>query len=522
MAIGTYVLRVGSWSGGTFGSLTTLTPNAVVSEVTWELNGPGSLTFEIPTDDSNATAIELIATEIQLLRNGSLIWWGVPIRIDATYDTMQVQCVGIFWYFWKRFIGNTGKVNLISNGSFEDDAPGFPGDLTKTADWTGVGCTFERVSTHKFEGTYGADLAQSVADADTFIYQNVSLTGATGTGTNYELIGWYHIRTDTYNSTLTPQEHDQAIFGRGLYIERHTAGGEIFPYYTMIGPNYGTAMGDSRRDSVSVWVPPGLTETWQVRLYAPKGDIVWDNIQLYSDEALTYNRTDQNTIISNLVDHAQDAAYGKTDLNIGYTGSATSVLRDVSWTFVDKANIGDSLLLFTKLASGLDMSIEYPTALTRNLQTYYPSKGSDKSGSYSLDQSAGQITDWKISDDGENSANAVYYISSYQGIIRDEGVAIDNTTFGGNLLEAVYDAGPDDTHAVLQEAATKRLSLVKNVARAIEITTVPQLSHIDNLAVGDTTDITISRGYISLSAVSKRLVKKTLNPQNDTMKLVFN
>ena len=129
-------------TGATYGE----TPNAVITDVVKELNGPGSFTVAIPTIDPVASLfMEPVQREIQIWRQGASVpyFWGPVVRPSATSDKITVQGQGKLWYFGHRFFGGPSfPTNYLSNPSFEGTwSAGVP------ASWSAVNCTSSQNTT---------------------------------------------------------------------------------------------------------------------------------------------------------------------------------------------------------------------------------------------------------------------------------------------------------------------------------------------------------------------------------------
>src|SRR5690242_311101 len=76
--------------------------NAKIESITWELNGWGELTFTLPVTDAQASELApsyQTRREVQVWRNGVLIWWGVYVAGSADRDVVTFTAYGLLWYF---------------------------------------------------------------------------------------------------------------------------------------------------------------------------------------------------------------------------------------------------------------------------------------------------------------------------------------------------------------------------------------------------------------------------------------
>ena len=102
-----YTVRVVQMNGTVVRTLGSCNVLSVVDE----LNGPGEATFSYPKYDpvgltGQAADVHLLDREIQVLRDGVVIHWGVPIRRQASGGTGDrvVTAPGLAWWFGRRRI----------------------------------------------------------------------------------------------------------------------------------------------------------------------------------------------------------------------------------------------------------------------------------------------------------------------------------------------------------------------------------------------------------------------------------
>lgn len=434
------------------------------------LNEGGHLRFGLHNLDPQAPTVQAIGTEIQVWRNGSLVadgGWVVPItpesEINGNTDVVEFECRGLFWYLDRRFFGDADRLNYIANGGME---------TAGLASWTAVGTTATRDTAHRINGTYAAKLVQASAGTDTYLKQSVSITG-TGVGTLLTVAGWFYVSSTGYVGTASGD--------RGLYLQR-SVGGVVneFDFAPLDSGDGGDAVQNSwQRRKVSVWVPPNATEAVEVRLYSPGGSIWWDEVELVAMDSLSYYATDQATIAGGIVAHAQDATYGKSNLNIGTSTPATGITRDRHYQHAEHANIGQALSEFPALSDGFDQSIAL-TSTTRTYTTHYPRKGTSRTA---LVWSEIVQVRW-VPVEGEQAADSIVVLGDGDGPDREEGAAVDTGAFGGVTLEEVISAETGTPIDGLDSKAAEELRIRITAAR-MEVTLGPGL-RVGSMAVGDT------------------------------------
>lgn len=468
-------------------------------QVTWELNGPGSMDFTVHNYDTTFTATDILTNEVQLWRNGTFLWWGVPVRAEATPTRVRVSCRGLLWYFSRRFIGDADRTNYLSN-------PEFNGNLTS---WTAQNTTATAVTTQRILGTHSAQLVQATAQQDAYLHQTFSITG-TAIGTLVVVVAWYRITSTGWLG--------EAINKRGLTVSRKT-GSTIHEssVYEIDGASPRDAW---QRAEVSVWVPPGTTNDIQVRLYSPGGTIHWDATSATIMESLSNYNADQTDIASQIVLHLQDTAYGKSDLAIATSTPASGVLRDRHYQHADHHSGMRALAEFTLLEDGFDFDVAV-TSTTRTFTTYYPRKGGTPS---QLDFTAARLSDWTLRIDGEAACSSITVLGDGDGPDREEGAAVDDTVFGGLILEDVIMAPPgapiDSLDARAEEALRlrKKAQVLTVVVPAVDADNA--ITYIGNIAVGDVGTPTLAEGF-STVAGNWRLVRMTLDG-SDALTLELN
>jgi hypothetical protein len=552
-----YYLATGHWAAGIWSIDAVLTPAARITSVVLELCGDESLAFSIPTDNVNAAQVQLLGREIICTRNGATIFWGFVVRATVGWASTDFQCVGMFYALRRRHYGTKPRVNLLANPSFES---GGAGDLSG---WSFENTTPATVSTHTFPARsdnpgvthFGLNLAQSAGTTDNaapaLAWQQIQLASTVGAKgiTNYHVEAWCHIRADTFQSTLNPQEFQGAYGEVGIQVVRSNAAkasighrmtpvdiaddGDAWAWMVPLAPGRQSQggqgdyqMGRSYLMTLDVPVPPGkATPTIELRLGSPKGDIVWDAIECYAEDAVAWANMKVGDIMGAMIDYAQDPAQGKTTLNLDYFGYGTGSEANFSTRFADHRAIADGIQDFVNAGYG-EWAFTFDWGGSRAFTYYANGRGSDKSATVIL-AIGSNISAISYQQDGSDSANSVVVTADQGGgAVRDAGWAVDATTFNGgggpSTWETIIAAGLADAPELLGSVAAVALAKTKNLARALEITTLPDQALIDGVDVGDKVTIqNIARGYLNLGGVW-RVVRKTLDPTTDTCRLTLN
>lgn len=451
------------------------------------LNDIPSAAFTLPIDDPKGVYCWLGTSRVQFIVDGTIWWVGEIVRPLARSDTSEVefQCRFVNWPLSRRFVGKADRTNLAVDPEMELETG-----------WTAAASGGDTVPTDTYEtstrvlGVQSLKLVSAAFGENAYATQTVSWTA--GIIDDFITVaGWFYVDPTGY---LGP-----AFENRGLYIFQDQGGASPDPGIFEIDD---THVGSWQRAETGVFVPAGTTADVEIRLYSPGGSIYWDAVSVTLMESGSYTDTDQASIIVQLVAHAQDTDYQKSNLNIGTDCPSTGVLRSRYYQHAEHAPIWDSIVEFTELENGVDVGMEWDADGTDvRLVSYYPSKGTarpllklecDANGSRG-------IASFSWSFDGERAASNVVVLGDGDGPDREEGGATDNTVFGGVILEDVlgpFTGAPIDT---LDERATAYLAALKQ-PEVLEVTTAPYFDDYlyGTLVVGDTVPVFIDRGFVQV------------------------
>jgi hypothetical protein len=523
------------------------------------LNEVESLSFDMPQTDSNSALVHEWTTEVRARVGSSIYFWGPVVRVQNDYRLMRVQCQGIFAYFRKRFLSYAGRSpQLLVNGYFENTTgQTFTNGVgsTNPFGWTPYLFTLQNglqtqggpwsrpVSTHKFGGSYGVRIENNTEGQDMWLGQTVTVTTG-ATDERYVLSGDLHICTDSVTGPLGP--FTEASQGRGLCAFVRPQGASVTTPPTaeavyFVGPMYGHQPGQSyssgnqynARPSRSFIVPKNGTWDIDVRLYAPRGSIVWDNVELRRDPVYSSNLgTDLREVILDILTLAQDTTLGKSSLNITATGVTfplTGITRTASFAYGDRLQVLGVLQSFTNMRDGVDMWFTYGET-SRYLNGTRQNVHADGRGrgsvlpAYAIELGT-HIADYTVSGDGEQTANAITVISDPSpgnGILPTEGVYVDTSTLGGLVLEEVLTVDSGMSRDAVDALARRRWDVVSSTPQIITVRLVPGTGHELNVWPGDVIPVTIQRGNINLNAAYKRVVEKQVDPTSGVVTLTLN
>lgn len=493
---GAYQVYVVDKDGFQFGQLA----NGDLAPPSWELNGIGAVSGTIPTTEPTAALLQF-GREIQIWRDGAVIWWGPIVRLDVNLWETTWRCAGLAWYFKRRFLGKADRTNLLVNGNFEDGETG----------WTFNNVTHSADTTHFVEGTHALKLTGLTTEGENWakqIYTHTEASFPFPVGDFLTLNARLWVASSGY---VAP-----ALGLRGLFAEHRNAAGETLNVYIATPPLDDDLPQDQWNEN-EVGLPNVCAgDTVDVRLYAPNGSCWWDLATLTAMESLSFGwqePVELADIIEGIVLYAQDRfvfTHGKSDLLIDFAWVGGTIMHTpIAWQFVEHRNIGDILNEFVR-SGQLDMSVAI-TATTRTFIAHNPRKGSYKSGdTLELDVNISTFT-WSF--DGEAAATDVVVTGPGDGPDRPEGGATDPAAFGGLTLELVESAPDGVTIGELDTAAAEILRVARH-PEIIEATGYPHSPLIGDLVEGDTVPVVIPLGWVDITA-DYRVVKWSLNPKTD-------
>lgn len=474
----------------------TLVDAADIQPIRDVLNSFGSTGFTLHNFDPLAPQVEDLS-EVQVWRDGSHLWTGVVVTSDSTWepgrDQTSFEVRGLPWYLWRRLYGNADRTNYAANPEFESG----------TSSWTATGTTFTVNSTKRKTGTSSAHLQSAVVAADRYISQVVAIP-ANGVGNLVTLVGWFWIEPGTWTGGAYEE--------RGLFLQRIDSLG-VPQEFDFDAIDDDTPRGAWQRAKTTVWLPPNVSETVQMRLYSPAATIRWDAVSLTLMESVSHYDTDQSAIAAASVVHAQDPVYGKSSLLIGTSTPATGVKRDRHYQHAEHGSIGGALTEFPSLDDGFDWSVE-TTGTTRTFTTHFPHKGTARSAF-----AESEFTKVRLVFDGESAASSVVVGGDADGPDREEGEAVDTLAFDGLILEDWSKSPTGAEIDSLDARAAEKLRVLKN-PQVLEATLAPGL-RIGSWVPGDTATIVIDHGRLQVAG-SWRCIETAIDPHTDQLSFKAN
>lgn len=479
------------------------TPNCNIGPLEWDLHGPSTASFSLPTSHANAALVGA-KEEVQFWRNGSCIWWGYVERADIDDREARFQCAGLPRYFDFRQFGKANRDNLLTNPQFESDGTG----------WTASGVTATYPTDIKILGSKSARLEQATEGVDTYLQQVVTVTSGS-IGELMTLAAWFQVGVFGWNGP--------AYGNRGLYLELSDGTSRAVEYVEI---DDFTPRGTWTRAEVTIWIPPLVTWDVVCRLYAPSTFIWWDACSLTKMESFSHYQTDQASIVAAMVDYAQDRGpfvHGKSDLLINATAATcppTGIVRDYHQQFAEHQNIGRSIADFGDIDDGVDFSVEH-TGTVRNFHTWYPARGTNRTATVTITdaQLVAGSNGWRF--DGEQAASSVVVVGDGDGPDREEGGAIDSSLFGSTTFETVISARPNTPIDRLGPLATEALQAFKRPESAVVTVAEPEKLLLELVHPGDTITADVDQGALQITG-AWRVVAKRFEPVTEALTFELN
>ncbi|MFF0903995.1 UNVERIFIED_CONTAM: hypothetical protein RF653_10005 [Kocuria sp. CPCC 205316] len=490
------------------------------------LSAPGSFRFSVPVSDPQARRLRPGAREVLVWMGEKTVWEGRVVfrRLSDDLTRYEIDCEGLLSYFEHRVFGKAGRTNLLVNGSF---------DTGNLQGWQAEGVTANVVTEWgaKPGQKYQANLWQAVPGVDTFLRQTITVSG----GHLLTLSAWFHLRGDA-------EWAGPALDGRGLYVERRTPDGSTVEDSQYFAITDETRRGVFERATLTIDTPPGRNSILDVRLYAPAfvnpnptpprppGGIIWDQVSVTAMESSSWSHADMATIINGIVAHAQDPAYGKSNLNITPNAAPTGVYLDRAYQHAEHDEILDALTEFPD-AGLCDIQVRSTNhGASRFLDIHYPKRGVDRTATYTfeLDAEGGIRKLVSLEEDGTKIKNAIIMQGEGSGPERDEASAVDTSKTDGIVYEAVEQSDVGANHDLLPSLAAEA------VARNLKAPLVPQvaldLSWAGKLNVGDWVSVYLDINGINDDAgsdssniyVKCRIVELAYDVENDLLLVTFN
>ena len=504
----TWALKVVTPAGTVAGSFTEFE----ITEVTWELNGWGSATFRIATRDPAAPLLPVLNhtvttwREVQIWRNGTLIFWGPAIKATADAGFTTVRCVGLLWYLARRYFG-PNTLQFLGDPTLESLA----------GNWSAVGCTATLSGAIRLLGLTSCKLEPTAGPGtDAYLASSFPFThgGPPGSLITFDVAAWFYI--DPLDWT------GPALNERGLHVF------SSYPGATVFDERFEKVNNDSPRGVwtkliTKVFAPTGVTSSVAVRLYAAD-NIYWDAASVkVSSYAGASPAADLGDVLEAIAHYGYVGGSSGASLNMAFNCAFVGKSEERMWLTEDHESIWQAVQEWP--ARNLsDFEVVWNAGgTTRTFTSYAPRKGAFRAGS-PLNIDSGSVNKprtWSIDTDLTSSASQVRVIGGAgTGPTREFGFVEDRTAMGDLSLHDVMSPPPNTTIGVLQEVAAAALSFRKRPVRVPSVTVAAD-PYLADLQLGDSFLLTTDWGWIQGGAVY-RVIGKKLDPKADSLTLVLN
>lgn len=504
--------------------------NAAIDSITWELNGWGEMTFRLPVNDAQAydELREAYQTrrEVQVWRDGRLIWWGVYLAGSSDDKTVTFTCYGLLWYFSRRFFGpvHTNSMPAIAvNGGMESSPV--------TTGWTASGgATVTGVAQPRWSGSQAMKIVTaSAAGVEHFVFQTIPVPSP---ARSRPLRFVWRARLYV-ESVTTPHPH-----GFAMIVGPPSTSAALATQLKADAPRNEWTYVENQYIA-----PAGATGNLSLVLYAPAaGTVYWD------DAVVTYDRSTggvqgedwSEDYLRRIVSYGAGISGGggpgtewwgapinKSSLAMTWSGTggppAGSLPAEMRWDHADEACIFTAMDELTKRGI-IDYEVTWPaTGRSRTFTTFAPSKGTTKPG---LAVEGGKnLVAYRYDADGRARTSDVRVAGRGVGSTRETGQTGGPIVTDEPQLEAVLQPPFEVSGQPLIDLAAAEWARRKNPVATPTLTVAAAdffaTAAGGPLGVGDTIPVRIDNGWARLDA-NRRVVKMTLRPATETLDLVLN
>ena len=266
--------------------------------------------------------------------------------------------------------------------------------------------------------------------------------------------------------------------------------------------------------------PDGKEYEYVAKVYPPNGLMYVGEFNLYTDDALSFIDEDQTTIAEKIVQHVQDPALGKADLNITTNCRPSGVTRTIDYFYADRDTAIDAIGALSQYVRGFEWSI-VTTPTQRIFTTYYPYRG--KITNYVLQEGANaQTVEFRL--DADSTATQIVTRGSDNvGSLAPEGFSKGVSQGDGLILEAVFDVTGSSDVPSLNEQARLLLTKTKYASQTLTVVAKPsETSNIlTNLGIGDIATVRWEQAVSGVDGGMFRVTSMSLDPATDTVTLTM-
>lgn len=518
-------------------------PTGKVTQIQWTLDGSTTASFSVPIDAAGlshlrlANALTTPTREVQIYRNGHLIFWGpcVKRRANSQDREWQYEAADPLWYLMHRNMGEATRHNYLTNGSFD----------SVLAPWVEIGSCSPTIDTNRFVLGGASVRVTGSGSGENFLRQLFTIH-AGNLGLALFLRAWVYVDSFTVG----------AFGNRGAFIQRLGATGPgALDVSGVVDTN--TALGTWLPLAGVVNMPPNTTETIEVRLYRWYGTGHWDAVTVTVMESLSFVDGDSHLGLGwDQVEIAQLTTkylagtmpvgnpYTKSNLQLPVAGALSGIKKERSYQFFDhqpgyQGGIGNGALdEWPNVEDGFDYRVDYDSTTKRTFRTYYPAVGRTWTEPFEYtrvlvgDEMTGTnwgIIGWDYAETIEGSATDICEMGGFgTGSGREEGAFFDDAALGGLTLELVESAPTGAPIDLLDSVAAQRgAQLAKPIRTPIltfaeprdEVTNEVLVTLIGALLPGDIVPATVNDADVQMNDVY-RVTQVTLDPESELLAVV--
>lgn len=507
--------------------------NAVIDEVEWELNAPGTCQFTIPTDDP-----KLVYPKNWLVNpsfegdqgNGLAPSWGWGESHAAITNSFAKVRGGTDVVHGMEAQQFTSGNMQAENNQFTDIYYPPQSGMGVTPGETITASLYLRV-TALLRAKVVANIGYVNDQGNWFVSSPniMTLTATTGAMTRYSIThtvpagairAYLYVRLAGGAAATIAAPGNATVIVDAAQMERGSLSDfSDEPFHL---PRVG-------KDEIQVWendqliwwgVPWTVRGTHERMTVNCQGLLSYFMKRFLTTTSLEYASLDQHTIGWNLVNYAQTGAYRDLDVVAGQFNPSGKV-RSRRYEREEHPNILDLLEEFPTLQDGFDFDIVIDGTGRREWWPYYPSKGSVKN---ELALHWGRnIVSYTYNEDAVDMANHVYVTGGTDGDIKFENNYQDAAAAAEyGSYEAITSHGSYLDVNWLLERAIEEVDKRKRPIKIPEL--VVKRDPVDILHLlhtGDIVPVRLDHGRTKLRD-SYRVVRKSWKPSDNTLTLTMN
>lgn len=518
----TYQLKMVDRSGGVIHTFLDFD----VTEVKWRLNSWGSLNFNIGILDAQAILMRTncLKSEIQLWRNGILIFWGPLVRADSSFQSKRINCqaLGLLYYFSRRHAGPPSGTYPFLNKSFE----------TGITSWSTFNTTTPTATSIHARGNQAIMVSpiNAAADPDAFIYQTITVvdTSPAGFFNGFTVSAWSY-----WSSYVTAGNNCLPPFERGLYVNAwdRSSGSYVDENWSTINNN--TPKQEFVRHQVDILFRTGVTTDIQLRLYAPALATAWDAISAATELIIGGPGDGAPLNWGNIVWRLANSAISQPglpspDFRITVAPQvASSVLTMREFLQSEQFNFYEAMQEAVQ-QDALDFDVVWNAGgTTRTFESYAPRKGTLKTSGTVRTGAGGNVKDFGYDIDGQQTSTDLRLLLTQgggSGPTREFGWAYDTATLDGLLLSEVLSAPSDLPLDSIDPLVLEALARKKSLVRIPKVTVWNKRPNdlVNIIKPGDTIPLQLAYGGFVQENANWRVIEMTYHPRSDTIELELN